>query len=605
MRLSKFFVGAICLPALLTFSARAQQAVDTSIVAQYHCDEGQDTILHDSGPFHNDIILHNITWTNGVLGHAIAFNGINSYGVATEGRPGSLDFGTGDFSVGLWVKTQAFDASTKYDMVSKGDPFNTGYTVALHPNGSPNTIAADFVGATGFTIGVNTAQAAINDNKWHYVVCTRNAGVVNLYVDALIVNTYTWNGTVTVSTSLFLGKHGINNADFLVGTLDEITLYKRALSGAEISSGLSLAPAGPVPSLIPVPSPTYYRQPTFRWHPVVGQSTYLIEIDSTLRFQTPLVYTPVADTSFIPLAPLPIGPIYWRVARDSAVLIYSAIGTFTIIDSSEVILIPYTPDPTLERRPTLCWHRVAKADSYSLLVANSSGFAAPLISVQVADTFFQPLVDLPIGNIIWEVKSDSSSRYSIPDAFTVQSDTVPFLYRFNGAVVDNRRPSFKWHPVNQANSYTLQIDTAGNFSSPLYVLQLADTVFTPYTDLNPGQTYHWRVSCSRNSSLFSPQDTVTIDVALAAGRLAFAGTQRQLVRTSHNRIDIDNRASMQVSVHIYNLLGKRVLCQEYGSNMTHISVALHDMPSGLYLCSVKMGNATISDIISVAGKMAN
>jgi hypothetical protein len=98
---------------------------------------------------------------------------------------------------------------------------------------------------------------------------------------------------------------------------------------------------------------------------------------------------------------------------------------------------------------------------------------------------------------------------------------------------------------------------------------------------------------------------VTINAALAAGPVASARTQRQLVRASHNRIDIDNRASTQVTVHIYNLLGRQVFCQEYGSSMMHISVALHDMPLGLYICSVKMGNMTIRGMVSVAGRMAN
>ena len=260
------------------------------------------------------------------------------------------------------------------------------------------------------------------------------------------------------------------------------------------------------PVLIPIQSPTTNAKPTFLWYLVAGATTYTIQIDTTNTLNNPLISTPVNDTSYTPLVDLPIATIYWRVSAVPDV--YSDIGSFVITDPNTPVLIPYSPDPTQERRPTLQWYSVAGATSYNILIDDNGDFSSVLISTPLADTAYTPLVDLPVGAIYWKVKSDLI--YSLPDTFLILSDTIPLLYAFNGATINNRRPLFKWKPVPGATSYTINIDTIRTFTSPVISTPVGDTTYTPLVDLGIDK-YFWRVSSNLAPASFSMTDSLVVD----------------------------------------------------------------------------------------------
>jgi len=265
---------------------------------------------------------------------------------------------------------------------------------------------------------------------------------------------------------------------------------------------------GVKPILIPIPSPTTNAKPTFKWYLVAGATTYTIQIDTTNTFTNPVISTPVNDTTYTPLIDLPIATIYWRVS--AAPDLYSVIGSFIITDPNTPVLIPYSPDPTQEKKPTLQWYSVAGASSYHILIDDNGDFSSVLISSPLSDTAYTPLTDLPVGAIYWKVKSDLSDIYSVPDTFTILTDTIPLLYAFNGATIANSRPPFKWKPVTGAISYTINIDTNSAFVSPVISTPVGDTTYTPLVDLIIDK-YYWRISSNLSPSLFSLTDSLIID----------------------------------------------------------------------------------------------
>lgn len=541
------------------FLARAQ---NDSIVAQYHCDEGSGLLSQDSGPYKNQLVLNNTSWTSGIKGSALVFNGSNGWGSVIEPADSSLDFGAGDFSIGAWFKTSANSSGSdiyKQLIVCKGDPYNSGYSMGVY-----NQRPVAFIGTSGREAGINPSADTVNDDKWHYMVCVRKAGVVYLYVDAVLVHSYASADNVTVGTALTIGKHGEKSEGYYNGVADEITLYKRALTLSEITENISTMNGLVFPLLIPVSSPTYNRLTALIWHPVKSAASYTIEIDTTRKFNAPLVHVPVADTFFTPLAPLPLDTIFWRVACDSADLSYAPQGFFVVKDSNETDLIPYIPDTTFERRPLLTWHRVKNASFYSVLIDSENTFTSLLVSIPVTDTFYSPLVNLPPGPVYWKVKSNISYAYSAVDHFTILSDSIPVLYSFNGIGVTVLRPVFKWHPVHGALSYTFQMDSVSGFTSPYIVQQTADTVFVPSINLRNGEKYYWRVSSDRNQSLFSLTDSLIIQVTGIAG--ARGGELNAEFRVSGYddrslRISVPGQ-SRRVKISVYSLSGKCVATQE-------------------------------------------
>jgi hypothetical protein len=225
--------------------------------------------------------------------------------------------------------------------------------------------------------------------------------------------------------------------------------------------------------------------------------------------------------------------IYWRVSSSLSPLLYSLVGTFTIVDGNVPVVIPVLPDPTVERRPAMSWYKVNGAATYTVQVDTSISFSTPIFAVPTSDTSFVSAVDLPVRRIFWRVKSDLSATYSKVDTFVIQADTIPQLIRFNGDTLSERRPVFTWHKVARATAYTIQISHTRNFSMIHISTPLSDTVYSPLIDLDTSSRYFWRVSCDLNNAVYSSTDSFMI-IVRTTGKECASGSNNMLFNAQPN-----------------------------------------------------------------------
>ncbi|MBL8029380.1 MAG: hypothetical protein JNL74_23355, partial [Fibrobacteres bacterium] len=170
-------------------------------------------------------------------------------------------------------------------------------------------------------------------------------------------------------------------------------------------------------------------------------------------------------------------------------------------------LINYTPDPTSDRKPLLRWHNVATAESYTIQISTAASFASPMLVQPTADTFYLPVVNLPIGKIHWRVKSDLNTTYSLADSFLIQTDSIPTIILVSPDTITNRRPTLTWKSAKGASVYQIQIDTAGTFTTPWLSAPVGDTFFTPPVNL-PLSKICWRISnTDYSANAYSAVDT--------------------------------------------------------------------------------------------------
>ncbi len=54
-------------------------AIDPTVLALWHFDEGSGSTLHDASIYHNDGTIHNTTWVPGIVGDALHFDGLTSH----------------------------------------------------------------------------------------------------------------------------------------------------------------------------------------------------------------------------------------------------------------------------------------------------------------------------------------------------------------------------------------------------------------------------------------------------------------------------------------------------------------------------------------------
>ena len=206
------------------------------------------------------VLLNGVGFTNGRVGQAFYFNGID--GRVTVADAPALDVSTNDFSIETWIRplpsTTDFGIMTIVCKRLAPDIIHSlGYELAL-VDGRVNLRLSTSLAGDGQVWG--PAGPDLRDGQFHHVAVSlvRNSPTGGcFYVDSQAVLTFDptgQNGSLSTSEPLRIGNHATSwlNA-FFKGQIDEVSLYARALAASEIQdvyraehSGKCVAPVLPV-----------------------------------------------------------------------------------------------------------------------------------------------------------------------------------------------------------------------------------------------------------------------------------------------------------------------------------------------------------------------
>ena len=145
----------------------------------------------------------------------------------------AYDFGTGDFSLEVWVKNDAFPASTpEFILGHNGDGGATDWE--LYWRATVDGFQSRISGATTCNSGTG---ADVSDNKWHHIVVTMDrSALCTWYIDGEVSGTPTdisgGSATDLTNTSpLYIGRRNAGN--YYDGSLDEVAIYKGVVLTAD------------------------------------------------------------------------------------------------------------------------------------------------------------------------------------------------------------------------------------------------------------------------------------------------------------------------------------------------------------------------------------
>lgn len=227
-------------------------------VGYWKLDEGSGTSAVDSSGSGINATISNGTYSNGQYGKALTFNGTSTSITATNGSAGSslLEPNGRAYSVGAWVKTTS--TATKLPVVDLSNSslnddqdrilLSLG-TTAGGNEGKPSCELS--VSTTGTTF---TSATAVNDGKWHYLMCTRDDSQTErgkLYVDGVLSAT---SSSITGSTingfnSMLIGKDYQGTPNYFSGQIDDIRFYTYERTQAQVIQDMNAghpAPGSPV-----------------------------------------------------------------------------------------------------------------------------------------------------------------------------------------------------------------------------------------------------------------------------------------------------------------------------------------------------------------------
>ena len=201
------------------------QPAPDGLVLHYTLDEGSGNVAADSSGNGNDgTIEGSPDWITGISGSALAFDGSRDY--VTTGK--SLLDNLTEFTIACWLKGDLSNAD-RGGLVGQNDCIEYGVSAS-------NNIQIWTTGSGA----VNLTWPYDADADWHHIVAVGDGVSVTIYLDGRVAVSGGTAITDTYGTSTYpvnIGGGGIFDAteNWLTGDVDEIYIYQRALSAAEVA----------------------------------------------------------------------------------------------------------------------------------------------------------------------------------------------------------------------------------------------------------------------------------------------------------------------------------------------------------------------------------
>lgn len=206
------------------------------LVAAYGFNEGSGTTVADaSGNGHTGTIT-GATWsTQGKFGACLSFDGVDDW--VTINHAAQLNLTTG-MTLEAWVFPTA-SAGTR-DVVIKESPQADIYNLYANEGSGPPQGTVLIAAGNKHVKG----SATLLINTWSHLATTYDGASLKLFVNGVQVGTTPVTGPIVVSTGVL--RIGGNSmwGEFFQGRLDEIRVYNKALTQAQILADMNTPIAG-------------------------------------------------------------------------------------------------------------------------------------------------------------------------------------------------------------------------------------------------------------------------------------------------------------------------------------------------------------------------
>lgn len=217
-----------------------QAVLSAGPVAYWRFDEtGGNTAADSAGAFPGTLTGNGATFTRcGISGNAISLNraagGLVNMGTSVPG------FTSGDYSIMLWVKNTETVRDT-IPLAKHTANSQNGYFVALNQNDNGGALnKATFVAGAERVAQAPTSTSSVNDGQWHQIVAVfRAGGTHSIHVDGSAAQASTPSLAIPGNSAPFLiggVAQGAVPTAYYTGLVDEVALFDRALSNAEIAT---------------------------------------------------------------------------------------------------------------------------------------------------------------------------------------------------------------------------------------------------------------------------------------------------------------------------------------------------------------------------------
>jgi RHS repeat-associated protein len=201
-------------------------------VASYGFEDATGGTAADSSGHHFDGTLTGPTWVNGRFGKALSFDGTNDW--VTVADTDRLDL-VKKMTLSAWVNPATQLPMWPSIILKENPPWALAYALYANSNADrPSTYVHNGYEEFNATGGTHLVR-----NRWAYLTATYDGATLALYVNGVLVNSRALDERIVATTGpLRLGGNDIWG-EYFNGRIDEVRIYDRPLSVAEILSDMN------------------------------------------------------------------------------------------------------------------------------------------------------------------------------------------------------------------------------------------------------------------------------------------------------------------------------------------------------------------------------
>jgi hypothetical protein len=198
------------------------------LVAAYGFNEGSGTTVNDaSGTRNNGTLQGEALWTtSGKYGKAISFNGTSAL-VSVPNSP-LLQLRT-VMTLEAWINPSRLTGIWR-DVIYKG---NDNYYLEADSTSAKPALGGTFGGSPHF------GREPLRSNTWTHLAGTYDGATLRLYANGAQVSSRAQTGPIAISTNPLQIGGDSTYGQYFQGTIDEVRVYNRALSAAEIQRDMN------------------------------------------------------------------------------------------------------------------------------------------------------------------------------------------------------------------------------------------------------------------------------------------------------------------------------------------------------------------------------
>ena len=206
----------------------AQPAGAPGLVAAFAFEEtGGASAADSSGSGNTGAISGAVSSASGKFGRALSFDGVND--IVSVADAGSLDLTTG-MTLEAWVNPQGADWRT---VLLKERP--SGLAYALYSSTDTGRPSAEIRTSSP----AETRGPSALPSGWSHLAATYDGATLRLYVNGTQVSSQARSGSIEVGTgAVRIGGNAVWG-EYFSGLVDELRIYNRALTAAEIQADMN------------------------------------------------------------------------------------------------------------------------------------------------------------------------------------------------------------------------------------------------------------------------------------------------------------------------------------------------------------------------------